>query len=46
MTKVLGIAPHMKEQAEPFIEKAKGKLGERQTPQSPSEGDGKPVSQP
>jgi tetratricopeptide (TPR) repeat protein len=35
MTRVLSIAPHMKEQAEPFIEKAKAKLGEKQTPQPP-----------
>jgi tetratricopeptide (TPR) repeat protein len=46
MAKVLSIAPHMKEQAEPFIEKAKGKLGEMQTLQPPSEVDGKPASRP
>jgi tetratricopeptide (TPR) repeat protein len=35
MTKVLSIAPHMQEQAEPFIEKAKAKLAEKQTPPPP-----------
>jgi hypothetical protein len=29
MTQVLSTAPHMKEQAEPFIEKAKTKLAEK-----------------
>jgi hypothetical protein len=46
MTQVPGIAPHMKEQAEPFIAKVKSRLGKRQTPQPPSEGDGMPASQP
>ena len=35
MTKVLSVAPHMKEQAEPFIEKARAKLGENPAPQPP-----------
>lgn len=35
MTKVLNMAPQMKEQAEPVIAKAKDKLAEKQTPQPP-----------